>query len=48
MLAEMARQAVDRAIESDEGRHARMRLGQTSLLDLWLQLERVGEIAAGK
>src|SRR5439155_6885691 len=31
MLAEMTRQTVDRLIQPDESRHARMRFGQTSL-----------------
>ena len=41
----MARQSVNRLIEPDERRHARMRLGQTRLLDLRLEIERVREIA---
>ena len=34
MLAEMPRQPVNRSIERDECHHARMRFGQTGLLDL--------------
>ena len=45
MLAEMARQSVDRLIQPDERRHARMRFRQTRLLDLRLQIERVRKIA---
>ena len=45
MLAEMARQSVNRLIQPNEGRHARMRFRQTGLLDLRLQIERVRKIA---
>ena len=41
----MPRQSVDRAIQIDERRHARMRFRQTGLLDLRLQIERVRKIA---
>ena len=46
MLAEVTRQTINRVIEPDERRHARMRFWQTCLLDLRFELERVREIAA--
>ena len=48
MLAEMARQSVDRLVQIDERRHARVFFGQPGLLDLRLQIERVRKIAVGK
>jgi hypothetical protein len=48
MLAEVPRQSINRAIESDERRHPRMIFRQTSLLDLRFELERVREIATRK
>ena len=45
VLAEMPRQSVDGVIQTDEGRHPRMRFRQTGLLDLCFELESVWEIA---
>ena len=42
----MPRQSINRMIEPDERRHARMRFWQTCLLDLRFEFERVREIAA--
>ena len=48
MLAEVPRQSINRAIQPDKCRHPRMVFGQTSLLDLRFELERVREIATRK
>ena len=48
VLPEVARQAINRLIEPNERRHAGMRLGQTRLLNLRLEIERVREIAMGE
>ncbi len=48
MLTEMTRQSVNRLIQIDERRHARMFFGQTGLLDLRTEIERVWKIAVGE
>ena len=48
MLAEMARQTVNRVIQPDECGHPRMMFRQTGCFDLRFQIQRVREIAAGK
>src|SRR5262252_5730919 len=48
MLAQMARQTVNRAIQPDECRHSWMIFRQTCSFDLRFQFHRVREIAAGK
>ena len=45
VLTEVTRQTVDRLIQGDERRHARMRGGQTRLLNLRREIHRVREIA---
>src|SRR5204862_7007111 len=48
MLAKVPWQSINRAIESNERRHARMILRQASLLDLRFELQCMGKIATGK
>src|SRR6266568_3134523 len=45
MLAKVSRQTINRLIQPNESRHARMFLRQTSLFDLRLEIERVRKIA---
>src|SRR6266850_1555566 len=48
MLAKVARQTVNRAIQPDECRHPWMMFRETCSFDLRFQFHRVREIAAGK